>query len=232
MEPEIRIKSMEQLALNHVVSANRLFNLYRLSSHQDKNKSNNVTQAVIELDRSFKSNSQQKRLIALYKAIKVFQKKKLLAHLSNEYTDQLKNLHYSDDKRLNELAIALLSLTDSVTNKFFSLRSTNSDINCLIDIKKRIFINYETDTDLCELVKDLNIEIIKKSFPTKRNNDVQMEKGLILLESLNLLEKGLSTDFKDVKLSLSMITKIGLIDLVNEISTELIALNVLKKMVL
>ena len=186
MEPEIRIKSMEQLALNHVVSANRLFNLYRLSSHQDKNKSNNVTQAVIELDRSFKSNSQQKRLIALYKAIKVFQKKKLLAHLSNEYTDQLKNLHYSDDKRLNELAIALLSLTDSVTNKFFSLRSTNSDINCLIDIKKRIFINYETDTDLCELVKDLNIEIIKKSFPTKRNNDVQMEKGLILLESLNL----------------------------------------------
>ena len=232
MEPEIRIKSMEQLALNHVVSANRLFNLYRLSSHQDKNKSNNVTQAVIELDRSFKSNSQQKRLIALYKAIKVFQKKKLLAHLSNEYTDQLKNLHYSDDKRLNELAIALLSLTDSVTNKFFSLRSTNSDINCLIDIKKRIFINYETDTDLCELVKDLNIEIIKKSFPTKRKNDVQMEKGLILLESLNLLEKGLSTDFKDVKLSLSMITKIGLIDLVNEISTELIALNVLKKMVL
>ena len=156
----------------------------------------------------------------------------MLAHLSNEYTDQLKTLHYSDDKRLNELAIALLSLTDSVTNKFFSLRSTNSDINCLIDIKKRIFINYETDTDLCELVKDLNIEIIKKSFPTKRNNDVQMEKGLILLESLNLLEKGLSTDFKDLKLSLSMITKIGLIDLVNEISTELIALNVLKKMVL
>ena len=113
----------------------------------------------------------------------------MLAHLSNEYTDQLKNLHYADDKRLNELAIALLSLTDSITNKFFSLRSTNSDINCLIDIKKRIFINYETDTDLCELVKDLNIEIIKKSFPTKRNNDVQMEKGLILLESLNLLEK-------------------------------------------
>ena len=160
------------------------------------------------------------------------EKKKLLAHLSNEYTDQLKNLHYSDDKRLNDLVIALLSLTDSVTNQFFTLRSTNSDINCLIDIKKRLFINYESDTDLCELVKELNIEIIKKSFPTKRNDDVQMEKGLILLESLNLLEKGLSTDFGDLKLSLSMLTKIGLIDLVNEISTELIALNFLKKMVL
>ena len=59
-----------------------------------------------------------------------------------------------------------------------------------------------------------------------------MEKGLILLESLNLLEKGLSTEFEDMKLSLSMLTKIGLIDLVNEISTELIALNFLKKMVL
>ena len=156
----------------------------------------------------------------------------MLAHLSNEYTDQLKNLHYSDDKRLNDLVIALLSLTDSVTNQFFTLRSTNSDINCLIDIKKRLFINYESDTDLCELVKELNIEIIKKSFPTKRNDDVQMEKGLILLESLNLLEKGLSTEFEDLKLSLSMLTKIGLIDLVNEISTELIALNFLKKMVL
>ena len=232
MDPEIRIKSMEQLALNYVVNANRLFNLYRLSSHQNKKKSNNVTRAVIELDQSFKSNSQQKRLIALYKATKVFQKKKLLAHLSNEYTDQLKNLHYYDDKRLNDLVIALLSLTDSVTNQFFTLRSTNSDINCLIDIKKRLFINYESDTDLCELVKELNIEIIKKSFPTKRNDDVQMEKGLILLESLNLLEKGLSTEFEDLKLSLSMLTKIGLIDLVNEISTELIALNFLKKMVL
>ena len=156
----------------------------------------------------------------------------MLAHLSNEYIDQLKNLHYSDDKRLNDLVIALLSLTDSVTNQFFTLRSTNSDINCLIDIKKRLFINYESDTDLCELVKELNIEIIKKSFPKKRNDDVQMEKGLILLESLNLLEKGLSTEFEDLKLSLSMLTKIGLIDLVNEISTELIALNVLKKMVL
>ena len=232
MDPEIRIKSMEQLALNYVVNANRLFNLYRLSSHQNKKKSNNVTRAVIELDQSFKSNSEQKRLMALYKATKVFQKKKLLAHLSNEYTDQLKNLHYSDDKRLNDLVIALLSLTDSVTNQFFTLRSTNSDINCLIDIKKRLFINYESDTDLCELVKELNIEIIKKSFPKKRNDDVQMEKGLILLESLNLLEKGLSTDFGDLKLSLSMLTKIGLIDLVNEISTELIALNFLKKMVL
>ena len=102
----------------------------------------------------------------------------------------------------------------------------------MIDIKKRIFINYETDTDLCELVKELNIEIIKKSFPTKRNSDNQMEKGLILLECLNLLEKGISTDFNDLKLSLRMLTKIGLIDLVNEISTELIALDALKKMVL
>ena len=75
------------------------------------------------------------------------------------------------------------------------------------------------------------IEIIKKSFPTDRNLDAQMEKGLILLESLNLLKNGLSTEFEEVKLSLSMLTKIGLIDLVNEISAELIALNTLKKLV-
>ena len=61
--------------------------------------------------------------------------------------------------------------------------------------------------------------------------DAQMEKGLILLESLNLLENGLSTEFEEVKLSLSMLTKIGLIDLVNEISIELIALNTVKKLV-
>ena len=50
-------------------------------------------------------------------------------------------------------------------------------------------------------------------------------------ESLNLLENGLSTEFEELKLSLSMLTKIGLIDLVNEISVELIALNTLKKLV-
>ena len=59
-----------------------------------------------------------------------------------------------------------------------------------------------------------------------------MEKGLILLESLNLLENGYLTEFEDLKLSLSMFAKIGLIDLVNEISTELIALNAISKMVL
>ncbi len=111
------------------------------------------------------------------------------------------------------------------------MESSNPDINCLIDIKKKVFIKHETDSRLCELVKKLNIEIIKKSFPTNRNLGAQMEKGLILLESLNLLENGLSTEFEELKLSLSMLTKIGLIDLVNEISVELIALNTLKKLV-
>ena len=94
-----------------------------------------------------------------------------------------------------------------------------------------MFIKHETDSGLCELVKKLNIDIIKKSFPTNRKLDAQMEKGLILLESLNLLKNGLSTEFEEVKLSLSMLTKIGLIDLVNEISIELIALNTVKKLV-
>ena len=152
-------------------------------------------------------------------------------HLSNEYGYELKNLYYSDNKRLKDLAIALLSLTDGMTNELFILESSNPDINCLINIKKKVFIKHETDSELCELVKKLNIEIIKKSFPANRNLDTQMEKGLILLESLNLLENGLSTEFEELKLSLSMLTKIGLIDLVNEISVELIALNTLKKLV-
>ena len=75
------------------------------------------------------------------------------------------------------------------------------------------------------------MQVIKKSFPASRNLDAQLEKGLILLESLNLLKNGPSTEFEEVKLSLSMLTKIGLIDLVNEISVELIALNTLKKLV-
>ena len=59
-----------------------------------------------------------------------------------------------------------------------------------------------------------------------------MEKGLILLESLNMLRDGLATKTEELELGLSMLTKIGLIDLVNEISIELIALNALKKMAL
>ena len=110
--------------------------------------------------------------------------------------------------------------------------STIPNINCLIDIKRKVFVNFETDTDLCQLVKKLNIEIIKKSFPRNRADGDQIEKGLVLLGSLNLLKDGFSTELKELELSLTMLTKIGLIDLVNEISIELIALKALKKMVL
>ena len=74
-------------------------------------------------------------------------------------------------------------------------RSTVPSINCLLDINKKIFINYETDNDLCRLVKNLNIQVIKKSFPRNRDYDDQTEKGLILLESLNILRRWLS--YKD-----------------------------------
>ncbi len=231
MPPELRIKSMEQLASNYVVNANTLFSLYRSSLNENKENANDARIIVMQLEQAFKSDSEQRKLLALKQATKAFQKKKLLVHLSNEYVDELKNLYYSEDKKLNDLAITLLSLTDGMTKEFFMLESSNPDINCLIDIKKKEFIHYETDSGLCKLVKRLNIEIIKKSFPINRKLDAQMEKGLILLESLNLLENGLSTEFEEVKLSLSMLTKIGLIDLVNEISVELIALNTLKRMV-
>ena len=153
----------------------------------------------------------------------------MLAQLSNEYKDELKNLQYSDNKRLNDLAIALISLTDDVNKELFMSGSTIPNINCLIDIKRKVYVKFETDTDLCQLVKKLNIEIIKKSFPRNRADGDQIEKGLVLLESLNLLKDGFSTEHEELKLSLTMLTKIGLIDLVNEISIELIALKALKK---
>ena len=149
--------------------------------------------------------------------------------MSTEYKDELKKLYQSDDKKLFDLAIALLSLTDNVSDDFYMSRSTVPSINCLLDINKKIFINYETDNDLCRLVKNLNIQVIKKSFPRNRDYDGQMEKGLILLESLNILRDGLATKTEELKLGLSMLTKIGLIDLVNQISIELIALNAVKK---
>ena len=229
--PKMRIKFMEQLASNYVVNTNTLFNLYRLNVHEDKEKTSNASMAVIELDQAFNNDSEQKKLLALKEALKIFYKKNLIAHLSNEYKNELRNLHHSNDKKLINLAIALLSLTDDISDELLMSKSTNADINCLINIKKKIFINYEEDTDLCLLVKKLNIEVIKKTFPKNKNYDDQMEKGLILLESLNLLENGYLTEFEELKLSLSMLTKIGLVDLVNEISTELIALNAIKKMV-
>jgi len=229
--PKMRIKFMEQLASNYVVNTNTLFYLYRLNVHEDKEKTSKASMAVIELDQAFNNDSEQKKLLALKETLKIFYKKNLIAHLSNEYKNELRNLHYSNDKKLINLAIALLSLTDDISNELLMSKSTSADINCLINIKKKIFINYETDTDLCLLVKNLNIEVIKKRFPKNKNYDDQMEKGLILLESLNLLENGYLTEFEELKLSLSMLAEIGLVDLVNEISTELIALNAIKKMV-
>ena len=230
MSPKVRIKSVEQLASSYVVNANTLFDLYRSSPDEKKDKALNAKRTVIELDRSFENDNEQKTLSALIKAIKVFQKKNLLTQMSTEYKDELKKLYQSDDKKLFDLAIALLSLTDNVSNDFYMSRSTVPSINCLLDINKKIFINYETDNDLCRLVKNLNIQVIKKSFPRNRDYESQMEKGLILLESLNMLRDGLATKTEELKLGLSMLTKIGLIDLVNQISIELIALNTVKKL--
>ncbi len=232
MSPKVRIKSVEQLASNYVVNANTLFDLYRSSPYDGKEKTLETKRTVIELDKSFMNDNEQQKLSALRKATRVFEKKNLLVQMSTEYKDELKKLYLSDDERLVNLAIALLSLTDSMGSDFFKSGSTTPGINCLIDINKKIFKNYKTDNDLCRLVKKLNIEIIKKSFPRNRDYDDQMEKGLILLESLNLLGDGLATEAQELRLGLSMLTKIGLIDIVNEISIELIALNALKKMVL
>ena len=102
---------MEQLASKYVVNANTLFSLYRTSLIEDKENSNDATTVVMQLEQAFNSDSEHRKLLALKQATKVFQKKKLLVHLSNEYVDELKNLYYSDDKRLKDLAIALLSLT-------------------------------------------------------------------------------------------------------------------------
>ncbi len=230
MSPKVRIKSVEQLASSYVVNANMLFDLYRSSPNENKEKAHYAKRAVIELDKSFKNDDEQETLSALIKATRVFQKKNLLSQMSTEYKDDLKKLYQSDDKNLFDLAIALLSLTDNVTSDFYMSRSTVPSINCLLDINKKIFINYETDNDLCRLVKNLNIKAIKKSFPRNRDYDGQMEKGLILIESLNILGDGLATKTEELKLGLSMLTKIGLIDLVNQISIELIALNTVKKL--
>ena len=230
--PKIRIKFMEQLASNYVVNTNTLFNLYRLDINEDKEKTNNASMAVLELDQAFNSDSEQKKLLALNEAIKIFHKKNLIVQLSNEYKNELRNLYYSNNEKLINLAIALLSLTDEISDELLMFKSTNEDINCLVNIKKKMFKNHKANSDLCLLVKKLNIEVIKKTFPKNKNYDDQVEKGLILLESLNLLENGYSTEFEELKLSLSMLTKIGLIDLVNEISTELIALSAIKKLVL
>ena len=104
MASKIRIKSMEQLALNYVVNANTLFNLYRSSQNEDKKEANNARKTIIELDKSLWAIAW--KFFALKKA-KV-SNKKLLVHLSDEYVDELKTLYYSDDNKLNDMAIVRL----------------------------------------------------------------------------------------------------------------------------
>ena len=79
MSSEVRIKSVEQLASSYVVNANTLFDLYR-SSPEEENKPLDAKRTVIELDRSFKNNNEQKTLSALIKAIKSISKKKTYLH--------------------------------------------------------------------------------------------------------------------------------------------------------
>ena len=86
--PKMRIKFMEQLASHYVVNTNTLFNLYRLNVHEDKEKNSNASMAVIELDQAFNNDSEQKKLLALKEALKIFYKKNLITHLSNEYKNR------------------------------------------------------------------------------------------------------------------------------------------------
>ena len=79
----------------------------------------------------------------------------MLSHLANEYIDEIKTLHSSNNKNVNDLAIALLSLTDSKNSEYFKLESNDPEINCLIDIKKKVFINYKTD-NLVKFLKEIN----------------------------------------------------------------------------
>ncbi len=230
ISPELRIRSMETLASKYIINSNTLFDLYR-TNQVGYGEQVDTKNALMELQQSVKGNSDQQKLIALKNATKIFFKKNLLPQFSHEYKNILKELITSNDKRLRDLSVALLSLINQEANNKILLKTSNSDINCLMDIKRTRFIKNEADSKVCKLVKRLNVETIKKSFISNKSYNEYIEKGLILLESLSLLQNGVATKFGDLELSLSLLTKIGLIDLANEISIEFIALNTVKKMI-
>lgn len=226
----VRIRSMEQLASKYVINSNTLFGFYRSYATLQQKDLLGTEKALIELNKALNSQSEYFKLNALIKATKEFHQKNLIVQFCYAYRDRLKILIFSKHKKLSELSKILLSLVDGIENKSVFSTSENPELICLINIKNSVFVKYEFESNLCQLVKKLNVETIRNSFPKKENYDEQLETGLIMLQSLSLLKNGVDTKFNDLELSLSLLTKIGLIDLVNEISIELLALKALKKM--
>ena len=146
--PKMRIKFMEQLASNYVVNTNTLFNLYRLNVHEDKEKTSNASMAVIELDQAFNNDSEQKKLLALKEALKIFYKKNLIAHLSNEYKNELLEIDYSPVKYLE--------------NKYRKIKD-------LFGIEKQILLNDFRAVN-ATIVKKKNMDYYKDLSKLARDN--------------------------------------------------------------
>ncbi len=231
VSPELRIRSMEKLASKYIINSSTLFNLYRTTQIGGNGEQVGIKKALMELNQSIKGKSDDQKLMALKNVTKIFFKKNLLPQFSDEYKNILKELITSNDKSLRDLSAVLLFLINQKANNKILFKTSNSEINCLIDLKRTIFIKNKNDNKVCKLIKRLNVETIKKSFISNKSYNDYIETGLILLESLSLLQNGAATKFKDLQLSLTLLSKIGLLDLANEISTEFIALNTVKKMI-
>ncbi|MDC3067747.1 hypothetical protein OA005_00625 [Paracoccaceae bacterium] len=230
---EIKIAAAEKLVLNYTLSPNFLFNIYRTVSAKTNPRTKNLGRTLLKLDMHLNLTNDSDKLTILSEATKEFYQKNLLAQFVSEYHKAITWFANSDQEKLTDLAIILLSLTDIEHNmsRFYKSSFKHPEITCLMDIKSKNFVKRRTDDDFCNFVKTINIETIKSTFHNDKNFNARTEKGLILLECLNLLSEGIYTDQSDIELSLRLLAKIGLIELANEIAAELLALNATKKIV-
>ncbi len=224
-----RIQSSEKLVKNFSMNSHHLFSLYRSAGQNDYNKKNSLINSVINLDKAFKGNDKRIQLKVLKEAVRVFHQKNLLSQLAKEYNSILVNIEPLDNfSELNDLIVILLSLEKKFPENWLDYRSGDENIKCILDLHNKNFLNLDPRTGyFCEIIKNIN-------FSNKNNRDGSSnysnyeEVGIVILESLKLLDEKTRIEYDDFKLSMELLKEVGQLKLANEISTELIVSNALK----
>ena len=219
-----RIQSSEKLVRNFSMNSHHLFSLYRSAGKNNNNVKNALINSVVNLDNAFKGKDKRVQIRALKTASNAFYKENLLSQLAKEYEPILLNIKPSDSfSELNDLAILLLSLNKPIPDDWLSYTSKNENVKCILDLHNKNFYYSPAKTEFtCKTIKNVNFDYINKpikNYSIYRNGD---EVGIIILESLKLLDEKRGRNHKDFKLSMELLKEVGQLKLANQISTELI----------
>ncbi len=226
-----RIQSSEKLVKNFSMNSHHLFSLYRSAGQTDESNKNVLVSSVVNLDKAFKGTDKRIQLRALKTAINVFYKNNLLSQFAKEYEPILLKIRPSNNfSEFNDLIVLLLSLNKQISNSWLKYKSQDDNVKCILDLHNKNFLYSKSRIGrFCKIIKNVNFVYNDDSRKKLSIYENYEEVGIVILESLKLLDKKTKINHDNFKLSMELLREVDQIRLANEISTELIVEIALKE---